>query len=297
MTPDAPLGSTVSTRRAFLRRGFAAVGASALASTGVGADLRSGADDATRHRLRVVTAGAVDRPSSVRFEFLENDTVTDPDDAARVFDHLVSDVLRTFVESGTIAGFSAVHYRDDLPYRDHDRTTAFDYRDVWTSLADAGWNDPDVLSLAYVGRADVWNWETARFQNRRATDGAAVLGSYHDPAANAVAWKAQHRPAEGRDHVRRAAHGAAMELLHALVDHRLLEGSEHQLGGLIEEYNDFYGHSGRFASPLAAGPATWASGPCRTDDDPTYADADGVTFTMTPCTRRAVAETVAHHVE
>lgn len=296
MTRDTPVGSAGATRRAFLRRGLAVAGASALSATTAAAELAPGTDGASRRVHTEVSAGAVDRPSAVRFAFLENDSVDDANDAARVFEHLVGDVLREFHAAGTIAGFQAVHYRDDLRYRDHDRTAEFDYRDVWTTLTDAGWNDPDVLTMAYVGEADVWDWDAARYRRRGTTGGAAVAECYHDPGANVVAWKAQHHPASGRDHVRRAAHGAAMEVLHALVDHRLVEGTEHELGALVEEYNAFYGHAGRFASPLAAGPDTWRSGPCRTGGAPTYADADGVTFTMTPCTRAAVADAVSHHV-
>jgi len=237
--------------------------------------------------------------STVEFEFYEKSTVDDTNWAETVFDHLVEDILSIFYSAETIQGFHAIHYQDDLTHEDHHKTGDLGAHDVEEELVEAGWNDPDILSMGYVNEAFLWDELNDEYYWAQVEGGSAQAACYFDPNSDMVtSWKAQYPSSDHgyeSDNIRWSAHGAAMELLHALIEADLISSSEHELGKLIQEYNTYYGLDGRFGSPIAAGPSTWDSGPCKNDDNPTESDRDGVTFTMTSCTRDAVGDSVYNY--
>jgi hypothetical protein len=148
------------------------------------------------------------------------------------------------------------------------------------------------LGLWFTEQAKVWNADTETHEWQSVRGGSAGYQTAFDPDGRATIAPAWMSTANSDDRV--VAHGASMEMMHAMVDGGLgpvqqCHGGhgEHSLGNAVYEYNGDYGQWGHFGSPIAAGPHTWERGACASGVD----EKDGITFTLTPCTKLAVRQT------
>lgn len=146
----------------------------------------------------------------------------------------------------------------------------------------------EVCRSPYRCQEDVRMW---RYNEVRGGSGSFGAGT---------GWKATKPAASNKPNPKRVvAHGAAMELLHCLIDgnHETVRGlhdrnNEHYLGTLICEHNPDYGDEvGYYASPIAAGSETWNKGNCSTPVN----RKNGITFTLSRCTKEAVKRTLRAH--
>jgi len=213
---------------------------------------------------------------------------TDRTAAVDLFYEKAQYMLEQLRSEGIVTGWRVTLYDTDRASIDNNRGGDWGSYDVHRILADEGWTDEDV-ALWFTQRAKVWDEDAGEHQWQTVGGGSAGYRTPFDAGTIAQGWMSTKN-----DDDRVVAHGASMELMHTMVDGGLAPVAdchgghgEHSLGDAVHEYNDDYGAVGYYGSPIAAGPHTWERGMCANDVD----EKDGITFTLTHCTKRAVEYT------
>ncbi len=231
---------------------------------------------------------------------------TDRDGPIDLFYEKAQYMFEQLRSEGIISGWRVTLYDTDRASTDRktdddndDGDGSWGAYDVHDILTDEGWTDEDV-AIWFTARAKIWDESEGQFEWQEVGGGSAGYRTPFDSGEIAQGWMSMKN-----DDDRVVAHGASMELMHTMVDGSLApvqecsgadehdddsghgHGGEHALGDAIYEYNEDYGESGYFGSPIAAGPSTWEQGACASGVD----EKDGITFTLSECTKRATEYT------
>lgn len=284
-------GARTPLSRRGLLRGVAAGG---LAVGGQRLSVGDAAATGTRQQLESESEGDYAGPEGVDVAVYR--AQTDRDAAVDLFVEKAGDVLGQLADGDIITGWRVTLYDTDRDSVDNNKGENWGAYDVGRIYSDEGWTDED-LGLWFTGEAKIWDASQGAYEWQSVGGGSAGWQTAFDPdstAEIAPCWMST-----GNDDDRVVAHGASMEMMHAMIDGGLgpvadCHGGhgEHSLGDAIYEYNEDYGATGFYGSPIAAGPHTWQHGSCAAG----VTGKDGVTFTLTPCTKRAVAYTKQERV-
>jgi hypothetical protein len=273
-----------ASRRGLLR----GVAAGGLAVGGLGLSTGTAAA-ASRTQLQSATNGAYGVRQGVDMAIYR--AQTERTAAVDLFFEKATDMLDQLVAADIIPGWRVRLYDTDRDSVDNNRGEDWGAYDVKRIYEDEGWTDED-LGLWFTEEAKVWNADTETHELQSVRGGSAGYQTAFDPDSRATIAPAWMSTKNSDDRV--VAHGASMEMMHAMVDGGLAPvqqchggHGEHSLGNAIYEYNGDYGQWGHFGSPIAAGPHTWERGACASGVD----EKDGITFTLTPCTKLAVRQT------
>jgi hypothetical protein len=272
-------------RRSTLKAATAGV-ASTLGLTTLTGDAAA----ASRSLYSYDSAGSYGGCGGVRVALYKDPTAQDSafgnvyDKAKNIFDQLYQD--------DRIDGWFVVAYTTDRYAKDTNKSGGFGAYDVADMLEEEGWTYDDIGMWICEG-AYLWDdLEDTYYWKKPIGGGSAGWQTAFDPDSKskiAPCWMSTKNDSD-----RVVAHGASMEMMHASIDGDLTRvkdehdyTNEHHLGDAIYEYNDHYGQWGYFGSPIAAGEESWNNGDCSND----VSTKDGITFSLTGCTKRSVEYT------
>ncbi len=271
-------------RRGLLR----GVVAGGVAAGGLGLSVGSAAA-ASRQQVREISAGDYSDPAGIDMAIYR--AQTNRTGAIDLFYEKAQHIFGQLTSEDIITGWRITMYDTSRDSVDNNKGENWGSYDVKRIYDDEGWTDED-LGLWFTGEAKIWDKSAGTYNWESVSGGSAGYQTAFDPDSRskiAPCWMSTSNPDD-----RVVAHGASMEIMHAIVDGGLGPVSdchgghgEHSLGDAVYEYNEDYGESGFYGSPLASGPHTWQKGSCAAG----VSEKNGVTFTLTPCTKQATEYT------